>query len=171
VQEQRLANRLDRMALPAGGLVSAGQLVGLGPLRDVSGVPVRARWRTYLTRAFGFVLAAFLLVTAIDVIADNTQDRPDAPITSGSATLTVNVQNRFTGRSKLRTTEALFVACRHTLTQQHSASGFTEATPGRVAFTVEPDFGQHSGRRFVGCLEDALFDRVSASVVSVAHNP
>ena len=171
VRERALADRLGAIALPTHGLLPSDRFVGLGPLRVVTVPPRWATTRTVVTRGFGLLLAAFLTVVAIEVIADETQDRPDAPITSGSAEVVLQVDNRFTGRSKIRTAEALFVACRHTLTNRHEATGFAQVVPGQISFTVTPDFGEHAGRRFEGCLEDALFDRVSASVLSLAHRP
>jgi hypothetical protein len=85
--------------------------------------------------------------------------------------VTLQVHNRFSKRSQLHTAEALFLACRHTLSERYRATAFDDLGGGRIGFTVTPDFGEHGQRRLEGCLEDAIFDRVSAGVVSFDHRP
>ena len=169
VQERALAARLGSFALPVGGLGSHGAFVGLGELR----IPHSrsTQYRATVSRAFGVVLAAFLTVVAIEVIADETQDRDDVPMTTGRVAVTLQVHNRFSIRSPLHTAEALFFACRHALSDRYGATGFTDMGAGRISFTITPDFGEHGQRRLEGCLEDAVFDRISASVVSFDHRP
>ena len=166
--ERALAARLETLALPAGGLLGAGPVTGVGPLRTpVAGPSAQVIAR----RVIGGLFAIFLLASTIQVIADETQDRPDAHDLGASATLVLDIARRGTARSEVRTAEALFVACRHTIGSARAASDFTLRPDGNVAFTVTPGFGEHAQRRFVGCLEDAIFDRISASVVSLRHNP
>lgn len=168
-RERDLASRLGAIAVPAGGLRSRS-LAGLGPL-DAPVLDI-GRWKTVGRRGFGLVLAAFLVVVTIQVMADETQDRDDAPLTTGSAAIQIAVHNRFTTRAPVRTAEALYVACRHTIGGgQYQASSFVDQGSGVISFVVRPDFGQHAQRRFEGCVEDALFDRISASVVRLDHTP
>jgi hypothetical protein len=169
VHERDLAARLGAIALPAGGMRPA-TTIGLGAL-DVPDVDA-GRWRTMVRRVFGLVVAAFLLVVGIQVIADETQDRDDPPMTTGTAAIQMAVHNRFTTRSQLHTAEALYIACRHTIGgSNYRATSFRDMGDGMISFQISPDFGQHAERRFEGCVEDALFDRISASVVRLDHKP
>ena len=167
--EHALVARLDGLALPVGGLGPSSAFVGLDDLRIAHGGD--RRMRALVSRGFGIVLAAFLTVVTIQVIADETQDRDDDPVTTGSALVTVQVHNRFSERSQIRTAEALFVACRHTVGDRYRAQTFTDLGGGLIRFTITPDFGEHGQRRLEGCLEDAIFDRISAGVRSVDHRP
>jgi hypothetical protein len=167
LQERALAARLDTLALPTGGLLGGTVGSGLGPLA----VPKPREWRRFLTRTFAAVLVAFLGVVAVQYLADLTQDRPDVGRLPAAAEVVVDVERRFTSRSAVHTAEALFIACRHTIGNGRSGSDFTSLGGGRVSFTITPSFGEHAERRFLGCIEDALFDRISASVVSLDHRP
>jgi hypothetical protein len=166
LQERALAARLDAIALPGGGLLGGVPGAGLGGLV----VPHVRSWRRGLTRAFGAVIVAFLGVVAIQYLADMTQDRPDIGSVPASADIVLEIDRRATRRSELLTAEALYIACRHTIGNARQASDFTLLGNGRVGFTITPSFGKHAQRRFVGCLEDALFDRISASVASLDHH-
>ena len=167
-REHRLAGSLDAIALPAGGLL--GSPIGLGALDRVTDSGARRRAR--LRRGFGVFVAIFLLPASIAVIADETQDADDAPVSSGSVSVALAVHNRFTTRGPVHTAEALFIACRHTIGgSNYKASSFADAGGGLITFTITPGFGEHAERRFEGCVEDALFDRISASVLRLDHKP
>lgn len=166
--ERALANRLDTLALPAGGLLDAGPVIGVGTLRRQ--LPSR-RGQVIVRRLVGAVFAAFLLTAVIQLIADETQDRPDTHDLGETATVVVDVARRGTARSEVQSAEALFVACRHTIGNGRDARNFALVADSRVSFTIAPSFGEHAQRRFVGCIQDALFDRISADVVSLRHNP
>lgn len=164
-RDHHLAASLGALALPPGGLLPAEpSSAGLGPLRQPAGA---GGWRSVLHRGFGGLIAVFLLVAAVDVIADNTQDRPDPIPRESAVDIRLDVRNRFTTRSPALTAEALFGACRHTIGGHPQARDFRDLGDGVIAFTIAPSFGDHAERRFEGCLEDAMFDRVSASVVAI----
>jgi hypothetical protein len=154
--------RLDTLALPADGLVGP-PLEATAAAREHHGRGVRLA-----TGAFLVATGVFLGVAGIDVIADATQDRPDPPL-PGHTELTMSVQRRFTERSVVATAEALFVACRHTIGHSSRLDGLTRVEGDLVRLEISPTIGDHSTRRFVGCLEDAQFDRVSADVKSVTR--
>jgi hypothetical protein len=168
VREHDLVSRLSAIALPAGGLLAPGGHDGLAPM-DVP--DTTSRWRSMAPKVFVAIVCSFLLAATIEVIADETQDREDAPILDGTARVELVVHNRFTQRSPIRTAEALYVACRHTIGTNVEATEFTRSGDAAVSFVIRPDIGEHAQRRFVGCLEDALFDRISASVASIDHRP
>jgi len=162
-QERRLAGDLSSLALPAGGLLPTDTSVGFGSLRRPLTGPSR---KQLALRVAAMLVALVVTVGTIDFLADRTQDRPDPMQTHSSVDVVIRVDNRFTERSHLRTAKSLYAACRHNL---GSASGFdfAELQPGVVGFTVQPAFGPQAQRRFEGCIEDATFDRISASVLSI----
>jgi hypothetical protein len=159
--EHRLARRLDALALPAGGLL------GVEPTRMPSN---HSRNITRLSvRLFAVLAIVLLTVASVNTIAEYTQDDVD-PRMSGSTSVTLEISRRNTTRSITGTAEALFIACRHTVGHSHVMSDLTIVN-GNAKFLVAPAIGEHATRRFVGCLEDALFDRVSANVHNVSHVP
>lgn len=158
--EHRLSRRLNQLALPAGGL--------LAPLPPAPATRPHTFYRL-ASRGFVVVAAVFVGVVAVNTIADNTQDRPDPP-TRGTTDVTMEVFRRNTGRSVAGTAEALVVACRHTIGHNYDLKALT-ARGSVVEFTVSPVVGRHATRRFVGCLEDAQFPRVSAAVRDVRSYP
>jgi hypothetical protein len=163
MQERRLAGDLGALALPAGGLLPTDTAVGLGALRRFR--PERS-WRQLAMRAVAMLVALAMTIGAIDFLADRTQDRPDPVQTHSSVDVVMRVDLRFTPRSALRTAKSLFVACRHNLGSVNG-TGFAELQPGVIAYTIAPSFGPQAQRRFEGCIEDATFDRISASILSV----
>ena len=164
--ESRLARRLGALALPEGGLVGGGVAAPPRITRLDHRPPARPLQRLAV-RAFAVLAVGFLLTGAVDVLADETQDRPDAEI-GGSMAVSLVIDRRSEGRSPARTAEALFVACRHTVGDRSEAT-VVDQVAGVVTLVVTPAFGEHGQRRLVGCLEDATFDRVSANVVGVDH--
>jgi hypothetical protein len=159
--ERGLAGRLDALALPAGGLLGA-----IPELPPTTRSHVAARMAA---RVFAVVALGFLALVTVNTVADNTQDRPDPPMT-GQSVVTMEVTRRFSSRGVTETAEALFVVCRHTIPHSRQLSGF--AVDGRLAtITITPAIGEHAERRLIGCLQDANFDRVSASVREVRKIP
>jgi hypothetical protein len=117
------------------------------------------------------LLAAIVLAGAITAIAGATRDHEELPGTSGSVAIVLRVDNRFTTRTPVRTAESLFMACRHTLSDRYRATAFLDAGGGHITFTISPSFGPQAARRLQGCLEDAVIDRISASVLSLDQRP
>ncbi|HVM51908.1 MAG TPA: hypothetical protein VM262_01805 [Acidimicrobiales bacterium] len=170
-RERQLAARLGAISFPSTGFTSAAPRSGLGSLEQPRS-KARPAARSTVRRAFVVAAAALLVVSALQVIANATQDRPDPTVTGGSVHISLSIHNRFTDRSPINTAEALFVACRHTLGHDHHRAGsFVDHGGGAVSFIVEPDIARHAQRRFRGCLEDAVFSRVSASVTEMDHRP
>jgi hypothetical protein len=166
VLEDRLARRLGRLSLPDGGLLGASAVAPT--ITRLDHQPPAPRLDRLAVRGFAVLAVALLLVSSIDLLADWTQDRPDPPVT-GSVAVTLEVSRRFTGRDPVLTAEALFVACRHTIGDRARADVTRTASPDRVILLVRPAFGEHAQRRFVGCLEDAVFPRIWADVEAVRH--
>ncbi|MGD9798658.1 MAG: hypothetical protein AB7H43_10005 [Acidimicrobiia bacterium] len=158
--ERDLARRLDDVQLPRHGLLAAEP--------DPVPRPVHrpARVARVGATAFTVLAGAVLTVTAADLVADATQDRSDPPLAGGTE-ISLSIERRFTVRSSEATAEALFVACRHTIGHAHGLDALTGGDDGLVHLTFSPAIGKHATRRFVGCMEDAQFDRILADVVSV----
>ena len=163
VLEHRLALRLQPLALPAGGLLGPAAPLPLAPRKR--GVAIG--------RVFAVAVAALLLYGAIDVLSDATQTRADADTTGMTTSLVLSIRHRDPGRSAAEgaeeTTEALWYACRGTLRPERleRLTARLQPLPGTQArLTITPGLGEHAQRQFLGCLEDATFDRVQADVVS-----
>lgn len=162
VLEHRLALRLQPLTLPTGGL--------LGPAVPVAVAP-RRRGGVALGRVFAVAVAALLLYGAIDVISDATQTRGD-PDTSGTTTaLVLSITHRGVGRDAAETTEGLWQTCRSRFRRPMTAEEPRSLGGNRVLLEVTPGLGDEAERQFLGCLEDATFDRVQAHVLSSTTGP
>lgn len=163
VLEDRLARRLDGLALPSGGLLGAEDL----PAPAVAD----RRWRHTLITAPAAVLVLLGgTYAAVDVIADATQSRPDPPM-SGTAVVQLEVARRNPYRDPLLAAQALFVSCRHTLGDHYRLVGSERLDDDSIDLTIAPGIGKHARRKLVGCLQDARFDRVSAHVQRITQLP
>jgi hypothetical protein len=165
VLEDRLALRLQPLAMAAGGLLGAAAPVAVAPRRR--GVVVG--------RVFAVVVAALLLYGAIDVIGDATQTRPDAATKGMTTSLVLAISYREAGRNPVATTEALWSACQDSLRTPRAldrdpqAIGLERARMVRI--DVTPELGEHAQRRIVGCLEDATLAGVLAHLVKSSIGP
>jgi hypothetical protein len=160
VLERRLAQRLQPLALPAGGLHG-----GAAPP-----APLAPGRRAPIVRAVAAVVAALLLYAGIDGLADATQTRPERERSGSTTDFVLDVRHRGSGTDAVRSTEDLFAACRAEF--RRSLSGTAEAlAPGRVRLGVTPGLGDQALHRFRGCLEDGTIDRVRVHVVSAANRP
>lgn len=159
VLERRLVATLAPVALPAGGLV------GVGPVPT----PPRARshpWRGLLLAAAS-VAAMVATTAAIDVIADAIQTRPDTVQPGVATTVDVRMSGAAAQQSTQRHATELWGTCSHAL-HSRGVGATVEALPdGRARILVPSDIGHHAEQRLRGCLEDAVVDRVQASVVSI----
>lgn len=167
--ERHLAERMAPLTIPAGGLLTRSDSAIPAVDRAVSREPNRAG--RAVGYAFAAVVMAFGMVVAIDVIADATQNRPDPPVSDRATEVTIDIAHRDANRSTTKTAEALWVACRSTVGGDTRATELRHLGRGTVRLIVEPALGEHAQRRFVGCLEDATFDRVAGRVQSVYHIP
>jgi hypothetical protein len=120
--------------------------------------------------AVASVMAVFLMVAAVDLLADATQNRPDRP-QAGVTTIVVDVQLRDAGTTVDEAAEALWVACRSTFGSQIPHAQVAGVGESRATVVLDTRIGQHARRRLVGCLEDATLDRIQASVQKVTTAP
>lgn len=161
VMERRLAASLAPLALPAGGLV------GHGPVP----VPARARPRTGRTLALltAGAVASVSATGVIDLVADAIQTRPDAVESQIRTTVEVQLRGATADRHTERSATHLWGTCSHVLYSRGVGTTIEVLDAGRVAFVVPSDLGAHALQRLRGCLEDAVIDRVQASVVMIGR--
>ena len=167
VAEHDLADRLATLAPAAEGLVPpAGAALEPALAEGQTGAPRRpdpvhrvALWITVVV-----VVAA----TAIGIAAlrDATMSTTEPVDEDAVLVLTLDVDTREAFGAVDDLVEALYVSCRVRLPDDTRLVEAIE-TPGALGrLVVAPAVGRTSGRRFIGCLEDATIDRVTAQVVS-----
>lgn len=157
--ERRLAHRLAPLALPAGGL--------LGPAPAAVPTSTRiggGRWALPVVAA---MLGLGLSVATIDLLGDALQTRPD--VSEHGATTRIDVELRG-ARSNARPEQVaatLWGTCSHVLHGTVPAATIRAVDEGRIEVLVATDIGTHAEERLRGCLQDAVVDRVQATVVSL----
>lgn len=161
VMERRLAASLAPLALPAGGLV------GRGP------VPAPARVRPRTSRTIALLAAGAVASVAatglIDLVADAIQTRPDAVDSEIRTTVEVQLRGATADRHTERSAAHLWGTCSHVLYSRGVGTTIEVLDAGRVAFLIPSDIGTHGRQRLRGCLEDAVIDRVQASVLAIGR--
>jgi hypothetical protein len=157
VVERRLAARMTPLAMPAGGLLG----------RSSPGVVVKGTSNKQLLKKGAAVFALALSVyLSIDVLADLTQNRPDAPTLHRSTRLVMTVNTSDSDfYSPVVAARGLWNHCRGTINQSHRVPGRLIAGAELVTLVVEPAIGENAQKRLVGCLQDANIDHVSADVL------
>jgi hypothetical protein len=162
--ERRLAQRLGPLALPEGGLLG----IGTGPIGPVA----RPRLgRTWAIPIVALRLAVGAAAAGVDWLGDALQTRPDER--RGDVTARVELQLRGS-RSAARPTQAaaiLWGTCSHVLHGSVGQAVVRDRGAGRIELMVPADIGEHAEERLRGCLQDAVVDRVQATVVSVEAVP
>ncbi|MGH2816991.1 MAG: hypothetical protein ACRDJS_00855 [Actinomycetota bacterium] len=158
VLERRLAMKMAPLAMPAGGLMG----------RPSPGVVVRGTSNNQLLKkgltAFALVLSVYL---SIDVLADLTQNRPDAPSLDRSTRLVMTVNTSDSDfYSPVVAARGLWNHCRGTVNQSSRVPGRLVAEAGLVTLVVQPAIGENAQKRLIGCLQDATIDHVSADILS-----
>ena len=161
--ERGLAMRLAPLSLPAGGFLGGPSLAPPAAWRRPK--------RVVVARLLGVVVGIALLVAGIDAFADLTQDRPDPVVAGTSTALVIEVTHRETEVSALGTAEAFWVSCRRVLPRRMEAHEIVAVGAQQARLVVTPAIGEHALRRFRGCIEDALIDRIQAKVLSVERIP
>jgi hypothetical protein len=165
VLERRLADRLAPLTLPAGGFLDPA------PPPPPAMAPGRARLRRSAVTAAATVATALVVGGAVVAMASNTKDGHDVVQLGTASEVIVDIEHRFSEGRAAATAEALWVSCRGTIGRPAHMGGIADAGGGRLSFVVEPGLGEHATKRFRGCMEDALFDRVSAAVTVTSGAP
>ena len=160
--ETRLAHALMPISLPAGGLIGSTP----APIVETHGIS----WRKWLVGSGVALAVAVPAAGSIDWLADAIQTRPDTLREDVSTTVEVQLSGAVSRAHPERAATALWGTCSHLMTGGHKAI-VNQRGDGRVSIVLPNDLGRHAEQRVRGCLEDAVVDRVQASVVSIEHNP
>ncbi len=162
--ERRLARRLAPLALPVGGL--------LGPAPAAQPVTSRSVTTRSVLIPLAVVVAVVGLATAgFDWLEDRLESRPDARQENVSTRIDVELRGARSAAWPAQAAATLWGTCSHVLHGTVGPASIVDTGGGRFAITVPTYIGQHAEDRVRGCLEDALVDRVQASVVAVETVP
>ena len=148
-------------SLPSGGLIGPAA-AGPAPLSAGPG-PVRQ----HLSVALVLLLVCILTFGLVDVVADRTQSRPDPD--PDHVALTLDVSVRDAGYSATAQAGALWSLCRGRL--QVDSVEVTPSGPVNARLVVTGVMGEHTRRKFLGCLQDTSLDGVRAGVVATTTRP
>ena len=162
--ERRLASRLAPLALPDGGLV--GPALGPPPRPD----------RVPLARSILLPMAAVTVVTVfaiggIDWLGDAIQTRPEVRREGVVTRIELELRGARSVARPEQSAAILWGTCSHTLRGSVGQATITALGGGRMELLVPADITPRAEERVRGCLEDAVVDRVQASVVSVEPAP
>jgi hypothetical protein len=159
VLERRLAQRLAPIAMPAGGLLSPAPV----PMAQSR----RGGRSRMLVRLVAAVAMLALSVATIDWLGDTLQTRPDERRPDVTTQIHVELRGaRSTARPE-QVAATLWGTCSHVLHGSVPAATIREVAGGRIQLTVQMHVGSHAEERLRGCLQDAVVDRVQATVVSL----
>ncbi len=155
--------------VPARGLVPSPGAIPVAP------PPLTTRRRrSVVPNLVAAVVVALLGVTAIDVLADATQNRPDVE-RAGTTVVDLEISTKGGGAPTMsEAAEALWAACRALLPAHITRVSLTPVLPtrpDRQRLRLDGVVGQNARRRFVGCLEDATIDRSQARVIDFSTLP
>ena len=158
--ERRLALQLAPLALPEGGLV--GPALGAAPMPERAGLA-----RSILLPLTAVTVVAVVAIGGIDWLGDAIQTRPE--VRQDGVTTRVEVELRG-ARSTARPEQAaaiLWGTCSHVLRGPVGQASIRSLGGGRIELLVPAHITPRAEERVRGCLEDAVVDRVQATVVTV----
>jgi hypothetical protein len=156
------------MALPAEGLAPLGRLPHAPP-----GViaPPRAGWVWRWIAAGGLVA---VLTAGILAMAQWLLSVPEEPDPGRAVTVDLVVMRRNLEQPDRDVGLALWTACRVRVPESvhlQSLEPIDDSDPARLRLTMSPGPGESDTTEFVGCLQDAVIERVRAYVLTVADSP
>jgi hypothetical protein len=96
------------------------------------------------------------------MVALSGRSRPDADTTGLRSNVLISLDTRF-GLQHDLAARSLFEACHPTIENQRLVD-LRRLETGRYLIVVEPALGEQARRRFVGCLDDGVLERVHAHV-------
>lgn len=163
VAEDELARGLSTLALPAEGLRPLGRPPAPQPAPVL---PEPGRAMSTLLTLVGFVALIVAVVTAGLMLLLSVPEPPDP----GRATqVDLVVQRRSIEQPERAVVLALWSACRVRIPQEVELVELTQDTadPDRMRMVVAPAPGDSDTREFVGCLQDAVVERVRTDVLAV----
>jgi hypothetical protein len=162
--ERRLARQLAPLALPAGGLLGPAPVVA-----PVSSRPLPTR--SVLVPLAAVVVVAALVTGGFDWLEDRLETRPDARRENVSTQIDVELRGARSSAWPAQAAATLWGTCSHVLHGTVGPASIVDNGGGQFSITVPTHIGRHAEDRVRGCLEDALVDRVQASVTAVETVP
>jgi hypothetical protein len=161
--ERQLARRMAPLALPAGGLL------GPAPAMVTATFPSRARSAAWPLAAMALVIG--LSIPGIDWLGDALQTRPDPRRHDVATRIDVELRGARSAARPEQAAATLWGTCSHVLHGSVGAASITDVGRGRIELLVPTHIGPHAEERVRGCLQDAVVDRVQASVVGLEAVP
>lgn len=168
VAEHELARGLSTMALPPEGLAPLGRMPQTPP---GALEPPRAgwAWRWFTIGGLIAILAAGLLV-GIQLLLSV----PEPPDPGRAVTVDLVVMRRNLEQQDLEVGMALWTVCRTRIPEPVLLVSLEQADPAgsaQLRLTMSPAPGRSDTTELVGCLQDAVIERVRADVLTVIHVP
>ncbi len=166
VAEHELARGLSTMALPLEGLSPLGRLPE-GPARPVEAPPAGRVW--------SWIAAGGLVAVVVAGILAGTQlllSRPEPPDPRRAVAVDMVVMRRNLEQPDLEVGMALWSTCRVRVPQAVQLASLEPtdpSDPARLRLTMSPAPGESDTKEFVGCVQDAVIERVRADVLAVAE--
>jgi hypothetical protein len=145
---------LATLALPVGGLYELPSS-GNTPINHDANPGRMAR----VLKPLGLLLLASIVV-ALLALALSGRSRPDANTTGLRSNVVITLDTR-NGLDRDLAALSLFEAC-HTLIENQRLVELRQLETGRYLIVLEPALGEQARRRFFGCLDDGVLERVHA---------
>ncbi len=162
--EHRLAQRLAPLAVPSGGLLGAEPQV-------LTRSSHRARPLRFVLRVGAAGAIALVGASGIDWLGDSLQTRPDRREAGVSTRIEVQMRGARSAARPEQSAALLWATCSHTLHGTVGPAAVRHLGGGRMEVLVPAHIGSHAEQRVRGCLQDALVDRVQASVLTLETVP
>jgi hypothetical protein len=123
-----------------------------------------------MKRVLIIAVGAILAVVGVVALASATQNRPDAVDPNSASRIVIEVNTK--GFDPVLAANGLFAACHQTVDHMEVIGGVTPVAgeDDTFALVVRPSLGEHSRRRFEGCLKDGTIDRVWANVLAIENS-
>jgi hypothetical protein len=116
-------------------------------------------------------LVAGLAVGGLDWLGDAIQTRPDARREDVSTRIDVALRGSRSTTWPEQAAATLWGTCSHVLHGTVGPAAIDGLGGGRFRITVPAYIGMYAEERVRGCLQDALVDRVQATVIGVESIP
>jgi hypothetical protein len=162
--ERQLALRLAPLGMPPGGLLGPAPVADTGA-RSARAVPSWAIPLVAVTLTVGVAAAG------IDWLGDAIQTRPEARRSDVSTRIELDLRGSRSSARPEQSAAILWGTCSHVLHGSVGAADIRHHGSGHIELIVPADIGPKAEERVRGCLEDAVVDRVQASVVTVESVP
>lgn len=158
--ERRLVRQLAPLALPAGGLL--GPALEAPPARERAGVAT-----SILGPMVAVTVVTALAIGGIDWLGDAIQSRPEVKEEGVVTRIEVELRGSRSAARPEQTAATLWATCSTVLHGDLTGTTVQSLGGGRMEVLVPLDIGPRAEERVRGCLEDAVVDRVQATVVAL----